>query len=82
MAVAGGAAYRALRARSRAPQLDPADKLRRKLDESREIVGEREEFEAAETPVDRAEPGVEERRRTVHERGRAAIDDMRSSGTE
>ena len=36
---------------------DPrADELRRKLAEARTIVEEREEFEAAETPVDRAEP--------------------------
>jgi hypothetical protein len=75
-----GAAYRALR-RKQAPaaEEDPrAEELRRKLDESRPIVEEREEFEAAETPVDQAEPPeVEDRRKTVHERGRAAADEMR-----
>jgi hypothetical protein len=32
-----------------------AEDLRRKLDESRSMLAEREEFESAETPVDRAE---------------------------
>jgi hypothetical protein len=76
-AAAGAAAYRVLQARRRAPEPDPAAELRSKLDESRTMVGERDEFEAAETPVDRAEPGVEERRRSVHEQGRAAIDAMK-----
>ena len=44
-------------------------------DESRALVDEREEFESAETPVDEAE--VDDRRRAVHERGRAAADQMR-----
>jgi hypothetical protein len=73
VAVAGGALYRFLRRKS-AP--DPALELRRKLDESRSVAGEREEFEEAEVPVDQAEPGVDERRREVHERGRAAVEDM------
>ncbi|MGH3104830.1 MAG: hypothetical protein ACRDN6_12120, partial [Gaiellaceae bacterium] len=39
------------------PLADPrAGELRRKLEESRSLVGERDEFEAGETPVDRAEP--------------------------
>ena len=43
------------------------------------MVAEREEFEAAETTVDQAEPlaDVGERRRQVHEAGRAAADRMR-----
>ena len=64
---------------------DPrAEELRRKLAESRAIVEEREEFEAAETPVDRAEPAteVDERRRRVHERGRSAAHKMRDTGAE
>jgi hypothetical protein len=62
-----------------APELDPrAEALRAKLAESREVVGEREEFEAAETPVDEADP--DERRRRVHEAGRAAVEEMRASG--
>jgi hypothetical protein len=60
------------------PAPDPAAELRRKLDEARTLVDERDDFEAAETTVDRAPaPGeLEERRRRVHERGRAAVDEM------
>ena len=59
---------------------DPrADELRRKLAESRAIVEEREEFEAAETPVDQAHApdDPETRRRAVHESGRAAVERMK-----
>jgi hypothetical protein len=61
-------------------ETDPrAEDLRRKLAESRAIVDEREEFEAAETTVDEVEaPGDPEvRRRAVHEAGRAAAERMR-----
>lgn len=62
-------------------QVDPrAEELRRKLAESRAMVDEREEFEAAETPVDQApEPlgDPEARRRAVHESARAAAERMR-----
>ena len=78
---AGVAVYRSLR-RSPVPAEDPrADELRRKLDESRTIVEEREEFEAAETPVDEVTgpAEVEDRRKAVHERGRAAADEMRGN---
>ena len=51
---------------------DPADELRQKLAESRELAADQDEFAAGETPVD-----VDERRRGVHDRGRAAIDEMR-----
>ena len=67
------------------PGPDPrADELRRKLAESRAIVEEREEFEAAETPVDKAEPapGLDERRRRVHERARGTARKMRETGSE
>lgn len=58
------------------PGDDPrADELRRRIAESRDVVDEREEFEAAETPVDEADPG--HRRREVHQRGRAAVERMR-----
>jgi hypothetical protein len=77
---AGVAVYRKLR-RSPVPADDPrAEELRRKLDESRAIVEEREEFEAAETPVDEVtgpEAEVEDRRKAVHERGRSAAEEMR-----
>jgi hypothetical protein len=67
--------------RADAPAGDPAAELRRRLDESREIVGERGEFEAGETPVDAVEdvapPSLEERRRRVHERAQEAIESMR-----
>jgi hypothetical protein len=62
--------------------LDPrAAELRARLEESRALVDERERFEAGETAVDEAEPGFgpEERRRRVHEQGRAAVDEMRRS---
>jgi len=39
------------------------------------VVDEREEFESAETPVDEAD--VDDRRRAVHDRGRAAAEQMR-----
>jgi hypothetical protein len=55
---------------------DPrAEELKRKLEESRTLVEERDVFEEGETPVDAADP--DDRRRSVHERGRSALDDMR-----
>lgn len=64
-----------------APEPDPrADELRRRLEESRALVEEREDFESGETPVDAADPGEadpEARRRSVHERGRSTVDEMR-----
>ncbi len=58
------------RARPSAP--DPAEELKRKLEESRAA-------EAAPEPEPEAVPeaGVDERRRDVHGRGRAAIERMR-----
>jgi hypothetical protein len=46
------------------------------------VVAAREELEAAETPVDEVANGgdVDERRRRIHERARAASEDMRRSG--
>jgi hypothetical protein len=88
--VAAGGLYRRLRGR-RAAHVDRAGELRRKLEESRTIVEEREEFESAETPVDQAEhggerhraapddeagPGLDERRRAVRDQAQAAIDEM------
>ena len=61
---------------------DPrAGELRQRLAESRAVVDERDEFEAAETPVDEVEPAadVDERRREIHERAREAADDMRGN---
>jgi hypothetical protein len=64
--------------------VDPrAAELRQKLDESRGIADERDAFESGETPVDQAEPAaVEDRRRAVHERGRAAAEHMRGRSAE
>jgi hypothetical protein len=60
---------------------DPrADALRAKLDESKAVVGVREDLEVAETPIDEADP--DERRRRVHEAARAAVEEMRASGGE
>ena len=81
--LAGAGLARALRpqpTRPLEPGPDPrAAELRRKLAESRTIVAERDEFEAGETAVDEAEPGpeVDDRRRRVHEEGRAAARRMR-----
>jgi hypothetical protein len=56
-----------------------ADELRARLDESRAVVEDREEFEGAETTVDAAEavPDPDERRRAVHTEGRSVVDRMR-----
>jgi hypothetical protein len=62
-----------------------AEELRRKLEESRTVAEEQHEQAAEpETPVDEApdpeppaDPSVEERRAAVHERARAAADEMR-----
>jgi MYXO-CTERM domain-containing protein len=78
----GFAVFGFLRRRREVPSgPDPrADELRRKLAESRSIVEERDEFEAAEVTVDRAEPAEDpaSRRRAVHDAGRAAVERMRA----
>jgi hypothetical protein len=67
--------------RRREPAADPrAEELRRKLDESRSIVEERDEFEGGELTVDLAEPAPEDpesRRRGVHDSARATVEQMR-----
>jgi hypothetical protein len=55
------------------PDVDPAEELRRKLDETRA----RAEPEAAELSDD-----LDARRREVHERARASTDEMRGSSSE
>jgi hypothetical protein len=68
------------------PPADPrARELRRRLDESRAVVGEREEFESGETTVDAAEPAPADpdaRRRRVHEEARGVVDEMRDSSAD
>jgi hypothetical protein len=64
---------------------DPrAEQLRARLDESRPVVDDRDEFEAAETSVDQAEalPDPDERRRAVHSEGRSVVDRMRDPSSE
>ena len=75
---AAGVAYRALRPQPK-PAADPrADELRRKLDDSKQLVEEREQFESGETPVDEVEQAtLEGKRATVHERGHEAARQMR-----
>ena len=80
--IAGATAYRALTRRPPAPVIpEPhVEALKARLAESKAVVEEREEFESGETPIDRAEPVPTElgdRRASVHERGRAAAEQMR-----
>ena len=63
----GAAAYRAWRRQPPVTEPDPAVELKAKLAAARVTDG------GEEAP---AEPGVDARRRSVHERGRAAIDEM------
>lgn len=69
--IAGGlgaaTAYRALRKRPE-PAIDPAEELRAKLAETREV-------EPEPAPPEPLDPDA--RRREVHEQGRAAIDELR-----
>jgi hypothetical protein len=81
--VGGAAVYRAFRkprpAAKAVEPADPAEALRAKLAEARAAGDDRDEVEAGETRVDLApDPGVDARRRSVHERGRAVIDEMKS----
>lgn len=79
-AAAGAIAARFLRRRPTEAAADPrADALRQRLDESRAVVAEREEFEASETPVDEVESvaDVDARRREIHERAQSAAEEMR-----
>jgi len=75
---AAGVASRALR-RQPKPAADPrADELRRKLDDSKQLVEEREQFESGETPVDEVEAAtLEGKRAALHERSHEAARQMR-----
>jgi hypothetical protein len=64
--------------RRKAAQPDPAEELKAKLAHAREAADDREEFEAGEKPVDEVPDDVDTRRRDVHDRARAAIDDLSS----
>jgi hypothetical protein len=92
LAAAAGAGLVRLLARRSAPAPaveTPVDsraaELRRKLEESRGLVGERDEFESGETTVDAADAGPndpDERRRAVHEQGRETVERMRGRSTD
>jgi hypothetical protein len=83
----GGFAVFGFLRRRNTPQTEPdrapdprADELRRKLAESRVLVEERDEFEAAEPTVDQtqhAPDDPERRRRDVHDAGRDIAARMR-----
>jgi hypothetical protein len=75
LGVAGLVLYRKLR-RARAPEaaVEPAEELRQKLDEARA----REEPQPEPALTD----DLETRRREVHDRGRAAVEEMRGGGEE
>jgi hypothetical protein len=78
---AGGLGIGALLSRRRRrPALapTPADELRSRLAESKAMAGEREHFEAGETPVDQV-PDVDSRRADVHQRARQTIDELGDS---
>jgi hypothetical protein len=75
-ALAGIAGFAWWRSR-RHVEPDPAEELRAKLAEAR-AADDREEFESGEQAVD--EVDVDARRRAVHERARAQIDEL--SGNE
>ena len=70
--------------------VDPrAEELRRKIDESQAVVEDREEFEAAETPVDAVDDAPAEvpddpaeRRKAVHAEGRSVVDRMQHTTDE
>ena len=87
--LAGGvAAYRTFRRAptpAEVPDVAAADEraaeLKARLAAARAAGDDHDTFEAGETTVDAAvdpapDPGVDERRRTVHDRARAAIDEM------
>ena len=80
--VGGAAVYRAFRRHSGPVHESDAraDELRAKLAQAREAGDDRESFEAGETPVDQvdmtASEDLETRRRSVHDKARAAIDEM------
>ena len=83
VALGVAAVWRAVRRKpGHVADFDPrAEELRARLDESRAVVDDREEFEGAETTVDAVEavPEPEDRRRAVHAEGRAAVKKMRDA---
>ena len=66
-------AYLRSRRRSAAPEIEPADELRARLAASR--VADEPEV-VPEPPVEAAPDSVGERRQDVHDRARAALDEL------
>jgi hypothetical protein len=65
------------------PETDPADELRARLEQARDVPDDRDEFDAAEgQPVDEVgqptkEPrSIEERRRAIHDQAQQALGEM------
>jgi hypothetical protein len=93
IAVGAAALWRTIRRRPpgwvEMEPVDPrAEELRRKIDESQAVVEDREEFEAAETPVDAVDVPDEvaddpaERRKAVHAEGRSVVERMQQATDE
>ena len=65
--------------RDAASAIDPAADLRAKIAEARDVGDDRDAFEAGEKPVDEVpDVEVDTRRRDVHDRARAAMDELSS----
>jgi hypothetical protein len=67
--------FRRLRKPQPAPAAHPAEELKQKLEESRAAASEPSDEEPEPTA------SLDERRRAVHDRARASIDDMHGRGT-
>jgi hypothetical protein len=85
-AAVGAVAARFLRRKGPEAPDPRAGELRQRLDESRAVVTARDEFEAAETPIDEVKPvgevgeqgpDVDDRRREIHDRARKTAEEMR-----
>ena len=60
---------------------DPADELKRRLEEARDAADDRDDFDAAEgQAIDEIEPtrSIAERRQAVHEKAQEALGEMKS----
>ena len=60
---------------------DPADELKRRLEEARDAGDDRDDFDAAEgQAIDESEPtrSIAERRQAVHEKAQEALGEMKS----
>jgi hypothetical protein len=66
------------RRRTAEPASDPAADLRAKIAEARDAVDDRDAFESGEKPVDEVPDDVGTRRSDVHDRARAAMDELSS----